>query len=182
MKKIKETSYERDLNPNLPIVVKGVMGANSKKFTKKFKNEKEYEKWLDKNEGNVEIYQIMNENKIMKKSELKRLINEVINESDDDILKQIKAALPELSKLISSEIGLKTNLQVKIEKGRRAEYYIIFDPTNYASSTGPIGKAIFKELYIKWSGERSSRENTIWFNPKLTYNHPSGGSNGTDFI
>jgi|SaaInlStandDraft_7_1057024.scaffolds.fasta_scaffold99606_3 hypothetical protein len=34
----------------------GVMGLKSKKFKKKFKNQKEFEKWLEKNEGNVEVY------------------------------------------------------------------------------------------------------------------------------
>ena len=32
------------------------MGLKSKKFKKKFKNQKEFEKWLEKNEGNVEVY------------------------------------------------------------------------------------------------------------------------------
>jgi hypothetical protein len=55
------TSYEEDIDKNKPIIVKGVMGLNSKKFTKKFKNMADYEKWYDKNEDDVEIYQVMNE-------------------------------------------------------------------------------------------------------------------------
>lgn len=38
------------------IEVYGVMGVKSKKFKKKFKSQKEFEKWLEKNDGNVEIY------------------------------------------------------------------------------------------------------------------------------
>jgi hypothetical protein len=27
-----------------------------------------------------------------------------------------------------------------------------------------------------------NEENMIWINPKLEYEHPNGGSNGTDFL
>lgn len=39
-----------------PIEVHGVMGNQSKPFRKKFKNQAAFEKWLDDNEGNVEVY------------------------------------------------------------------------------------------------------------------------------
>lgn len=54
-------AFEKDLDENKPIVAKGVKGVKSTPFSKRFKNFAEYEKWLDKNEGDVDIYQVMNE-------------------------------------------------------------------------------------------------------------------------
>lgn len=55
------TSYEDDIDPDEKIVVKGVRGVNSKPFTKKFRNMKAADKWMDDNEGDVDIQQVMNE-------------------------------------------------------------------------------------------------------------------------
>jgi len=38
-----------------PIEIYGVMGMSSKKFTKKFKSQKEFERWMEKNGDDVEI-------------------------------------------------------------------------------------------------------------------------------
>lgn len=56
-----QTSYESDIDPNKKIVVKGVKGMSSKPFTKKFRNMKAADKWIDDNEDDIEIRQIMNE-------------------------------------------------------------------------------------------------------------------------
>lgn len=57
-----ETAYERDLDPNKPIVIKGVKGMNSRSFTKKFRNMKAFDKWADSDAaGDFEIHQVMNE-------------------------------------------------------------------------------------------------------------------------
>jgi hypothetical protein len=57
-----EVSYERDLKDDEPRVVVGVKGMNSKKFSKKFKNQKAMEKWMDSDEfGDYEVYRIMRE-------------------------------------------------------------------------------------------------------------------------
>lgn len=55
------TSYERDLDEKEPVIVMGVKGMKSTPFRKKFKNYKEAEKWMDKNDGDYEIERVMNE-------------------------------------------------------------------------------------------------------------------------
>jgi hypothetical protein len=59
--KNEQTSYEDDIDPNKKIVVKGVKGMNSKSFTKKFRNMKAADKWMDDNEDDIEVKQVMNE-------------------------------------------------------------------------------------------------------------------------
>lgn len=54
-------AVQSDLDKNKPIVVKGVKGTASKKFTKKFKNMAAYDKWMDSEGDDVEIYRVMNE-------------------------------------------------------------------------------------------------------------------------
>lgn len=57
-----ETSYDKNLNPNKPIVVSGVMGTNSKRFKKRFVNMIAFEKWSDNPEAeNYDIQYITNE-------------------------------------------------------------------------------------------------------------------------
>ena len=59
--KNESASYEDDIDPNKKIVVKGTKGMNSKKFTKTFRNMKAADKWMDDNEDDIEIKQVMNE-------------------------------------------------------------------------------------------------------------------------
>lgn len=59
---VSESSYEKDLDPNKKIVVKGVKGMKSTPFTKKFKNMAAFEKWADSEEASdYEVSQVMNE-------------------------------------------------------------------------------------------------------------------------
>ena len=54
-------AQEKDLDPNAKVVVKGTKGMNSKSFTKKFKNMAAADKWMDDNEDDIEVQQVMNE-------------------------------------------------------------------------------------------------------------------------
>jgi len=57
-----ETKLENGIDKNKKIIVKGVKGANSKKFVKKFKNMAAYEKWADSDAADdFEIYEVMND-------------------------------------------------------------------------------------------------------------------------
>ena len=59
---INETAYEKDLDDNKPIVVRGVKGAKSKPFRKKFRNMAAYEKWSDTDAASdYEVHDVMNE-------------------------------------------------------------------------------------------------------------------------
>jgi hypothetical protein len=56
------TSYEKDMDHDKPVVVSGVKGVKSTPFRKKFKNIAAYDKWSDSEEaGNYEVHDVMNE-------------------------------------------------------------------------------------------------------------------------
>lgn len=80
MKTRKEsTSYEKDIDDNKPIIVKGVKGMKSTPFTKKFKNMAAYDKWADSDDfGNYEIYEIRNEGSMNLNKEARKLLNEAV--------------------------------------------------------------------------------------------------------
>lgn len=60
--KVVEAAHQKDLDPEKPVVVKGVKGMDSKPFTKKFRNQAAYDKWADSEEADdCEINQVMNE-------------------------------------------------------------------------------------------------------------------------
>jgi len=55
-------SYERGLDPDQTIVVKGVKGMNSKPFRKRFRNEQAFNRWADSEAaGDYEVHQVTNE-------------------------------------------------------------------------------------------------------------------------
>lgn len=59
---LEESSFEKDIDEKKPIIIKGVKGAQSKSFKKKFKNWAAYEKWSDSDAaGDFEVYEVMNE-------------------------------------------------------------------------------------------------------------------------
>lgn len=79
------TSYEKDLDDNKPIIVKGVKGMKSTPFTKKFKNMAAYDKWADSDDfGNYEVNQIMNESSNSLKIEALKLLDEAGRYNDYD--------------------------------------------------------------------------------------------------
>ncbi len=56
------TKQEKNLDPNVKVVVKGVKGTNSKPFTKKFKNKAAYSKWADSTAADdFEVYTVSGE-------------------------------------------------------------------------------------------------------------------------
>ena len=94
------------------------------------------------------------------------------------MLTDIHEALPDLEKLIQRHSGAKVKLKASINGNR---IYIYSD--NLIGQISPIGKTVFKEINIAfWGGDYIEKTNQIWFNPKTSYEHPSGGSNGSDFI
>ena len=67
---LSEATQEKDLDPKKKIVVKGVKGAKSKPFVKKFRNMDAYDKWTDSDEfGDFEVHQIMNESEELDENE-----------------------------------------------------------------------------------------------------------------
>lgn len=106
---------------------------------------------------------------------------EVLNEAEqisDDILEQVKNALPELEKLILKQSKVKAKLYAEIGGNKN----IKITSEDLSNQLCPLGKTIFTRISIDFWGGILTKDGTVWFNPKLKYNHPSGGSNGADFI
>jgi len=108
-------------------------------------------------------------------------LQESLNESEDatPYLDEVKAALPDLEDLIKKELGFKPKLDVKASRGR-------LEITS-GDIINELGKTLVKTMFVEvtigfWGGNITKDGKTIWFNPKLWYKHPSGGTNGTDFV
>ena len=119
----------------------------------------------------------------MLKSELRKIIREELLKEEVDkskILKQIESKLPELEKLIKKYLGYSPKLQVELTN--RGDFRLYSDE-NLLKQFGNYGKTLFTEITIDfWGGGYNEKNNRVWFKPKVGYQHPSGGSNGTNFI
>ena len=111
-----------------------------------------------------------------------------INESSEgctpEMLTMVQDKLPELENLIRSALGCKSNEKIGLhaEMGRNNKISIYSDDILYMLGTTLV-HTLFKEICIDfWGGSYSPKHEKIWFNPNISYKHPGGGSNGTDFI
>jgi hypothetical protein len=107
-----------------------------------------------------------------------------INEAESatqEHLDMVISALPQLEALIEKYGKFKVKLKAELQKNRSGETISIFsdDITDLLS---PLGKTIFSKFAIGFWGGSVTKDGNIWFNPKVWYEHPMGGSNGTDFI
>lgn len=105
---------------------------------------------------------------------------DAINEANvtAEEIKAVEQALPELENLIKAKLGFKPKL--KIEAMGRGMKIKSEDLTHELGKT--LVKTLFKSINISIWGEKAQGEESIWFNTKLEYTHPSGGSNGVDFV
>ena len=108
--------------------------------------------------------------------------NVSINEAADvtEYLDEVRKSLPQLEDLIKKKLGFAPKLAVA-QKGNAKLEITSNDLTN------ELGKTLVKTLFAKieigfWGGNVTGDGKTIWFNPKVWYEHPSGGSNGCDFV
>lgn len=105
-----------------------------------------------------------------------------LNEGADvtPYLDEVKKALPQLEDLIKKKLGFAPKLSAE-KKGADRIFIQSSDLMN------ELGKTLVKTLFTKieigfWGGNVTGDGKSIWFNPKIWYEHPSGGSNGADFI
>ena len=105
-----------------------------------------------------------------------------LNEGADvtPYLDEVKKALPQLEDLIKKKLGFAPKLSAE-KKGNDRIFIGSSDLMN------ELGKTLVKTLFTKieigfWGGNVTSDGKSIWFNPKIWYEHPSGGSNGADFV
>ena len=105
-----------------------------------------------------------------------------LNEGADvtPYLDEVKKALPQLEDLIKKKLGFAPKLTADKKGNDR-----IFIQSS--ELIGELGKTLVKTLFTKielgfWGGNVTSDGKSIWFNPKIWYEHPGGGSNGADFV
>lgn len=105
-----------------------------------------------------------------------------LNEGADvtPYLDEVKKALPQLEDLIKKKLGFAPKLTAD-KKGNDRIFIQSSDLMN------ELGKTLVKTLFTKieigfWGGNVTGDGKSIWFNPKIWYEHPSGGSNGCDFV
>lgn len=100
-------------------------------------------------------------------------------------LELVKSCLPALSDIIQKRLGFYAELKVNKSEYNIKSYNIkLYSEDNLIEFLGnSLVKTMFSKVQINfWGGTLSEGENKIWFNPKLSYEHPRGGTNGTDFL
>ena len=150
---------------------------------------KAHKRWLKRNvslfnisedESGIKTYSLSVFGNRVKKKTIKLNEAETLNEAEatPEMVLQVQQALPDLEKLIQKRSGVKAKLMTDMYRGNLRIY-----SDNLIGQISPLGKTVFKEIAISfWGGTLQEKQNQIWFNPKTSYTHPSGGSNGTDFI
>ena len=150
---------------------------------------KAHKRWLSRNgslfnisedENGIKTYSLSVFGNRVKLKTVKLNEAETLNEAEatPEMVLQVQQALPALEKLIQKRSGVKAKLMAEMYRGNLHIY-----SDNLIGQISPLGRTVFKEIAISfWGGEFQEKENQIWFNPKTSYEHPSGGSNGADFI
>ena len=115
---------------------------------------------------------------------------QILNESEeetffdsDEIFTKLCQVLPELEKLIQKRLGLKCKLTASLRSDRDGDYIKIVSNDllkNYGNN--PIVRNCFSKINIDFWGGKLTEDKQIWFNPRIYYEHPNGGSNGTQFL
>lgn len=125
-----------------------------------------------------------------------KLVNEAIKhlapKSDEElesvdgifkIFKQLKEDLPALEDLIEKRLGCRIKLNASLQSRRDGEERIRISSGSLLEFLGnTLVKTIFSEINLDWWGGTLADDGSVWFNPKVSYEHPRGGSNGTDFL
>ena len=150
---------------------------------------KAHRRWLKRNvslfnisedEKGIKSYGLSVFGNRVKKKTIKLNEAETLNENKvtPEMLLQVQQALPDLEKMIQKRSSVKVKLMAEMNREK-----INIHSDNLIGQLSPLGRTIFKEINIYfWGGDYIEKTNQIWFNPKLSYEHPSGGSNGSDFI
>jgi len=105
-----------------------------------------------------------------------------LNEAADvtQYFDEVKKALPQLEDLIKKKLGFSPKLTVEQKGNVKLEI-------KSGDLLNELGKTLVKTLFTKielgfWGGNVTGDGKSIWFNPKVWYEHPGGGSNGADFV
>lgn len=103
---------------------------------------------------------------------------------------ELRNSLPALAELINKELGFAPELKTEFIAKKYPptigddKYRVQLSSEELINELGStLVKTIFSSIKLRcWGGEFVEEGNAVWFNPKLEYTHPNGGSNGTDFM
>lgn len=87
--------------------------------------------------------------------------------------------LHDINVVVSSKLGIKTNLEIKEKEIRGTTYHSLKDTRNMISECG-IMAAMCTEVYIE-SSQIFWNEDNVAFRMEFSYKHVGGGSNGHEF-
>lgn len=107
------------------------------------------------------------------------LMNESSWGSDEykEAAKQIEEHIGDLESYISNILGVDVKLSIKASP-RKIE---IESENILPKLKDKMWYCLYKEIiFATWGGNYNEKDNTIWFNPKLMWEHATGGSNGHD--
>lgn len=91
--------------------------------------------------------------------------------------KQIEEHIDDLQSIISTRLGVNVKLSVKATP-RRIE---IESDNLLPKLKDKMWYCLYKEIvFATWGGNYIEKDNAIWFDPKLMWEHATGGSNGHD--
>lgn len=91
--------------------------------------------------------------------------------------KQIEEHIGGLQDHISAILGVKVKLNVSTTP-RKVE---IESDNLLPQLKDKMWYCLYKDIkFVTWGGTYNENDNAIWFNPKLTWHHATGGSNGHD--
>lgn len=91
--------------------------------------------------------------------------------------KQIEEHIDGLEEQISTILGVKVKLNVKAGP-RKIE---IESDNLLPKLKDKMWYCLYKEIiFATWGGNYNEKDNAIWFDPKLLWEHATGGSNGHD--
>lgn len=100
---------------------------------------------------------------------------------------QLQENLPSLEKMIKEIFNVDMKLSAEIELNRYSTNIRIFSEDLISQLGDTLVHRLFKSINFEtWGGsqvffDEGEKANLIWFNPKLSYEHPNGGCNGVDF-
>lgn len=107
----------------------------------------------------------------------------LVNESNwsaaeyKEAAKQVEEHIDDLQYIISTRLGVDVKLSVKATP-RRIE---IESGNLLPKLKDKMWYCLYKEIvFATWGGNYNEKDNTIWFDPKLMWEHATGGSNGHD--
>ena len=101
------------------------------------------------------------------------------------LLANLEKAIPALEMLVEAHtrVSVKGRMKVTEEQSRNGSITYRIQSDSLTDLLSPFTRLIFKDIqFYFWGGQVSSDSLRVWFSPKVSYEHVSGGSNRCDVI